>query len=58
MMSTKMGRPKIDNPKTYDLKVRVDELTNKKIEAFAKKKNLTKAEVVRQGLYLILEQNK
>nr|UWF98299.1 MAG: Transcriptional regulator, RHH-like, CopG [Bacteriophage sp.]UWG91763.1 MAG: Transcriptional regulator, RHH-like, CopG [Bacteriophage sp.] len=53
-----MGRPKIDNPKTYDLKVRVDELTNKKIEAFAKKKKLTKAEVVRQGIYLILEQNK
>ena len=56
-MSTKMGRPKIDNPKTYDLKVRVDELTKQKIEALLKRKN-DKAEVVRQGIYLILEQNK
>ena len=49
-----MGRPKSDNPKNNDIKVRLDEDTHNKLLEYCKKNNITKAEAIRQGIYLLL----
>lgn len=55
-MSAKMGRPVIGNIKNNDIKVRVDDITHKKLIQYAEKHNITKAEAVRQGINLLLEE--
>lgn len=57
-MNTKRGRPKIDNPKDIDLKVRVNRETHDKLLMYSKTNNITKAEAVRQGIQLLLGQKK
>ena len=54
----KMGRPTLDNPKSNDLKVRIDDVTYERLLVYCKSHNLTKAEAVRQGICLILESEK
>lgn len=44
----KMGRPIIGQPKNVDLRVRVDELTNEKINRLCEKKQISKSELIRQ----------
>ena len=58
MLSPRTGRPKADNPKSIDIKVRLDESTNDKLLAYCKKHNLTRAEVMRMGLLELLSKNK
>lgn len=53
-----MGRPKIDNPKLIDLKVRVDNDTNDKILKYCTDNNVSKAETVRRGINLLLGKKK
>lgn len=53
-MGSKIGRPIIGSLKNCDLKVRVDEDTNKELISFAKANNITKAEAVRKGIQLLL----
>lgn len=57
-MSPKVGRPKSDNPKSNDIKVRIDNITHQKLIQYCKANNQTKAEVIRQGIELVLSQNK
>lgn len=57
MSSKKIGRPKIDNPKNIDIKVRLDEKTNKDILNYCEKNSLTRAEAIRQGIYLLLDKD-
>ncbi len=54
-MSAKMGRPKANNPKDIDLKVRVDEKTHTELLSYSQKNNITKAEAVRRGIKLLLQ---
>ena len=54
-MSQKMGRPKTDNPKTIEVKARIDEKTNKILMEYCEKNNMTKTDVVRKGIHLLLE---
>ena len=54
-MNPKMGRPKSDNPKIIDLKVRIDKKTNERLLKFTEKHNTTRAEVIRKGLILMLD---
>lgn len=54
-MSPRTGRPKADNPLAIDLKVRLDSDTNQKLLAYCEKNNVTKAEAIRQGIYLLLK---
>ena len=49
-----MGRPKSDNPKSNDIKVRLDDATHEKLMAYCQKHNITKAEAIRQGIHLLL----
>ncbi len=49
-MSSKMGRPKLENPKNNDVKVRLDDATHEKLLAYCEKHQMTKAEVIREAI--------
>lgn len=49
-MSPGMGRPKSDNSKGIMLRVRIDDETKKKLEITAQELNITKSDVVRNGI--------
>ena len=49
-MCAKMGRPKLDDPKTIVLTVRIDKETLAKIDEIAEANSLTKGQVIRQGI--------
>ena len=52
-MCAKMGRPKLDNPKTIRLDVKIDKETLAKLDEITKTHSLTKGQVVRQGIELL-----
>lgn len=53
-MSPRTGRPKVENPKTNDLKVRIDDETMKKLDLYCLENNITRAEAIRRGIHLLL----
>ncbi len=53
-----VGRPKADNPKLSRFSVRLDLKTEKELEEYCQQKNISKGEAIRQGIYLLLRQNK
>lgn len=55
-MSPRTGRPKTKNPKTIEVKARIDEETNERLVAYCEKHSLTKTEVVRNGIEKVLEE--
>ena len=57
-MSPRTGRPKADNPKCNDLKVRIDSPTMQRLDAYCLTHNIVRAEAVRQGIHLLLAQEK
>lgn len=57
-MSPRTGRPKKENPLNIDVKVRIDKEMDEKIKAYAEKHELSRTEVIRKGIKLILESDK
>lgn len=57
-MSPKIGRPKIKNPKANDVKVRLDDDTHKKLLDYCTKHKTSKAETIRKGIDLVLQDKK
>lgn len=57
-MSPRTGRPKALFPKTIEVKARIDENTNNKLNQYCKKHKITRTDVVRKGINLILEKEK
>lgn len=57
-MSSRTGRPKSDNPKSIDIKVRIDADMNQKLLQACKENGLTRAEAIRQGIMLFLDAKK
>lgn len=57
-MTLPMGRPKSKNPKDVDLKVRIDEATNRKLLIYCEDRGITRAEAIRQGIHKILAEKK
>ena len=55
MSSKKIGRPKSENPKENDIKVRIDTETHKTLLDYCEKHGITKAEAIRQGIHLLLQ---
>lgn len=53
-----VGRPKADNPKSSRFSIRLDAETEKKLEEYCKFNDVSKGEAIRQGIYLLLSQNK
>ena len=54
-MSSKIGRPKVDNPKNVEVKIRLDNITNNKLLKYCENNNLTRTEAIRKGINLLLE---
>ncbi len=57
-MPKKMGRPKIDNPKSTQISVRMDADTLKKLDVCTKKLNETRVEVIRRGIEKVFSEVK
>lgn len=57
-MAPRTGRPKSDNPKNTDVKVRLDEDTSKRLNEYCIKHNITRAEAIRRGIHLLLAKEK
>lgn len=57
-MSPRTGRPKVDNPKDVDVKVRIDKATNEQLLKYCKENKISRAEAIRQGIHLIIGQKK
>lgn len=57
-MSPRTGRPKEENPKNVDVKIRIDEETNSRLMQYCKKHSITRAEAIRQGIHLLLQAEK
>ena len=55
-MSPRTGRPKAENPKSVDLKIRFDQATNKRLLEYCEKHSITRTEAIRRGIHLLLEQ--
>ncbi|RHR91472.1 ribbon-helix-helix protein, CopG family [Coprobacillus sp. AF15-30] len=49
-MSPRTGRPKIDNPKSNRITVRMDDNTLNILQNYCKKENVDKAEAIRRGI--------
>lgn len=57
-MSPRTGRPKAENPKKNDVKVRLDDETSKKLDDYCREHDITRAEAIRQGIHLLLATEK
>ncbi len=57
-MSPRTGRPKVDEPKNIEVKVRFTEKTNQELLHYSKKRNLKRAEAIRIAVDLLLSQEK
>lgn len=55
MPPKKMGRPKIENPKSARITVRVDTETVRKLDASAEVLSASRADVVRKGIEKVYE---
>ncbi len=53
-MSPRAGRPKAENPKNNDVKVRLDDKTNIKLNNYCIEHGITRAEAIRRGIHLLL----
>ncbi len=49
-MSPRTGRPIVGEPKTNDVKVRLDNMTHEKLLQYCKDNSTTKAEVIRKAI--------
>lgn len=53
-MSPRTGRPKAEKPKDIRYSIRLDAETEKELEEYCNKNNITKGEAVRQGIHMLL----
>jgi len=52
------GRPKVDNPRAFKVNARLTAKELEEFEAYAKRHNLTNAEVIKRGIKMQLDQEK
>lgn len=50
MVSPKLGRPIMGEPKTNDIKVRLDNTTHQKLLQYCEENKITKAEAIRRAI--------
>lgn len=53
-MSAKMGRP-TDNPKTYQIAIRLDKESREILEKYCEEKKIKKGEAIRRGIMLLVK---
>lgn len=54
-MSPRTGRPKVEKPKTIEVKARIDDETNRRLIEYCKENKTNRTEVVRLGIEKVLE---
>ena len=57
-MSPRTGRPKAEKPKDVKYSIRLDADMETKLNNYCKEHGITKGEAIRQGICLLLYQNK
>lgn len=57
-MSPRTGRPKAENPKNNQICVRLEAETAEMLQAFCAERGITKGEVIRQGIELLVSGGK
>lgn len=57
-MSPRTGRPKVENPKSVNYTIRLDMETEKHLQEYCAKHDITRGEAIRRGIHLLLEQKK
>ena len=57
-MCPRTGRPKSESPKTVEVKARIDEKTNEKLNYYCERHNVTRTDVVRKGIDEVLGKEK
>lgn len=57
-MSPRTGRPKISDPKSNDIKVRVDDETLRLLDLYCSDNKLSRAEAIRKGIHMLLAERK
>ncbi len=57
-MFPRRGRPKAENPKCNDLKVRFDDNTLIQIDEYCKEHGVTRSDAIRRGIDMLLGQGK
>ena len=57
-MSPRTGRPKLDNPKSVEVKVRFTDSDNQRLLAYSKAHGITGAETIREAVLLLLANKK
>lgn len=55
-MSPRTGRPKVEKPLTVEVKARIDKETNDKLDKYCKENNVTRTDVVREGIKKVIEE--
>lgn len=54
-LSPRTGRPKSNKPKTIEVKARIDEETNEKLVRYCRYHQLSRTDVVREGIKRVIE---
>lgn len=57
-LSPRTGRPRAEKPKTVEVKARIDQETNERLEKYCKENGVTRTEVVREGIETVLGRKK
>lgn len=57
-MSPRTGRPKLNNPKNIDVTVRITAEMNSRLLEYAERHGLTRVEVIRKGIEMVLAKEK
>lgn len=57
MSAKKMGRPKVENPVSITVTVRIDAITKKVLDDYCKSHDVSKGEAIRNGIQLLQNEN-
>ncbi len=57
-MSPRTGRPKTKEPKSIEVKARIDSATDRRLTAYCEKKKVTRTDVVREGIEIVIGSEK
>lgn len=53
-MSPRIGRPKVENPKTIKYSIRIDAELETRLQNYCKENGITKGEAIRKGIKNLL----
>jgi hypothetical protein len=56
ILSPRTGRPKSENPKSVNYTIRLDIETERKLQEYCAKHNISRGEAIRRGVHLLLAQ--